>query len=270
MALSIAKFPSRNSMPSARQLPRRDFWAIVLSLGGVTLLAWLYLLSLDATMSTSMKGGMDAMRLQAWDFRYFLTMFLMWAVMMIGMMAPSVIPTVLIYASVARKSSAQGTPVAPTGAFVSGYIVMWVFFSLFATLLQWGLEKAVLLSPMMVFNSVGLGAGLLIAAGIYQWLPIKDKCLTQCRSPVGFISHHWRDGTLGAFGMGLSHGAFCLGCCWVLMSLLFVGGVMNLLWIAAITVFVLLEKILPLGDKGGRVMGLLMVATGVVIALLGL
>jgi predicted metal-binding membrane protein len=253
----------------ARQLPRRDFWAIVLSLGGVTLLAWLYLLSLNADMSMPMDGGMAAMQMPAWDLRYFLMMFLMWAIMMIGMMLPSVTPTVLIYAAVARKSAAQGTPVAPTGAFVSGYIAMWVGFSLFATLAQWGLEKAALLSPMMVSNSVGLGAGLLIAAGIYQWLPIKDQCLTQCRSPVDFISNHWRDGTLGAFQMGLYHGVFCLGCCWVLMLLLFVGGVMNLLWIASITVFVLLEKILPLGGRGGRISGIIMITFGVWFGFMG-
>jgi len=252
-------------MQTARRLPRRDFWAILLSLGGVTLLAWLYLLSLGANMS----DGMAVMQMQVWDFRYFLMMFLMWAIMMIGMMLPSVIPTVLIYASVARKSSAQGTPVAPTGAFVSGYVAMWVAFSLLATFAQWGLEEAALLSPMMAANSVGLGAGLLIAAGVYQWLPIKDRCLTQCRSPVDFIFNHWREGTQGAFRMGLYHGVFCLGCCWVLMLLLFVGGVMNLLWIASIAVFVLLEKILPLGGRGGRISGLLMIAAGAWIGFVG-
>jgi predicted metal-binding membrane protein len=248
-------------MPTPRQLPRRDFWAIVASLGGVTLLAWLYLFSLDMNLS--------AMQMPVWDARYFLMMFLMWAIMMIGMMVPSITPTVLIYASVARKSAAQGTPVGATGGFVSGYVAMWVLFSFFATLAQWGLEKAALLSPMMVSKSVTLGAGLLIAAGIYQWLPIKDKCLTHCRSPVDFITHHWQEGTTGAFRMGLSHGTYCLGCCWVLMLLLFVGGVMNLLWIASITVFVLLEKILPLGGRGGRISGLLMIAAGVWIGFMG-
>ena len=249
------------------QLPRRDFWAVISSLAGITLLSWAYLISMAGDMS--MSDGMAAMRMPEWDSRYFLMMYLMWAIMMVGMMLPSVTPTVLIYAAVARKSAAQGTPVAPTGAFVSGYLAMWVLFSLFATLAQWGLEQAALLSPMMVSNSVSLGAGLLIAAGIYQWLPIKDKCLTHCRSPVDFISTHWKDGTVGAFQMGLHHGGYCLGCCWVLMGLLFVGGVMNLLWIAAITGFVLLEKVLPLGDVGGRVMGVLMILSGGGIAFLG-
>ena len=189
--------------------------------------------------------------------------------MMIGMMVPSVAPTVLIYAAVARKASVQGIPVAPTGAFVSGYIAMWIIFSLFSCLAQMGLDQASLLSPMMVSNSVGLGAGLLIVAGIYQWLPVKNQCLQQCRSPVNFITAHWRSGTLGAFRMGFFHGAFCLGCCWVLMGLLFVGGVMNLLWIAAITLFVMLEKILPLGDVGGRITGLLMIIAGGTLLFIG-
>lgn len=254
-------------MKLTRELPRRDVIAIIISLGGITLLSWLYLLLMAANMS--LHNGMAAMQIRPWDTGYFLMMLLMWAVMMVGMMLPSVTPMVLIYAAVARKSAMQGMPVAPTAAFVSGYIAMWLIFSLFATIAQWELDQAALLSPMMVSNSVGLGAVLLIAAGIYQWLPIKDKCLHHCRSPVHFITTHWRSGSIGAFKMGLSHGAFCLGCCWVLMSLLFVGGVMNILWIAAITLFVLLEKMLPLGDVGGRLMGLLMFTAGGIFALVG-
>lgn len=242
-------------MSLTRALPRRDLIAIIGSLTGITLLAWLYLGSLDMS-------SMAVMKIRSWSAEYFLMMFLMWAIMMVGMMLPSVAPTVLIFAAVARKSAAQGNPAAPTGAFVGGYLVIWILFSLLATTAQWELDRAALLSPMMVANSASLGAGLLVAAGVYQWLPIKDQCLRQCRSPVDFITTHWRAGVSGAFRMGLSHGSYCLGCCWVLMSLLFVGGVMNLLWIAAITLFVLLEKILPLGDAGGRVMGILMIAVG--------
>jgi len=212
-----------------------------------------------------MPEGMSAMQIPVWDAGYFGMMFLMWAVMMVGMMVPSVTPMVLTYAGVAWKSGVQGTQVASTGSFVLGYIGIWVVFSLFATIAQWGLDQAALLSPMMVSTSVGLGAGLLIAAGIYQCLPIKDKCLQHCRSPVEFIATHWRSGSVGAFKMGLSHGMFCLGCCWAVMILLFVGGVMNLLWIAAMTIFVLLEKVLPLGDVSGRVVGVLMIATGGII-----
>ncbi len=249
------------------KLPRRDFWAVVLSLTGITLLAWAYLFSIADDMN--MPQGMAVMQMPSWTAQYFLMMFLMWAIMMIGMMLPSVTPTVLIYAAVARKSARQGTPVAPTSAFVTGYIAIWIGFSSLATLAQMGLDRAGLLSPMMVSQSTGLGAGLLIIAGIYQWLPLKDNCLHQCRSPVDFISNYWQTGTLGAFKMGLSHGGYCFGCCWALMALLFVGGVMNLLWIAGITVFVLLEKVLPLGDRGGRVSGVLMILTGIAICFMG-
>ena len=163
----------------------------------------------------------------------------------------------------------QDTPLAPTATFVLGYIAMWSLFSVAATLVQWGLDQAALISPMMVSTSPSLGAGLLIAAGIYQWLPFKDACLQHCRAPAHFLAEHWHKGKAGAFRMGLEHGAFCLGCCWALMGLLFLGGVMNLLWIAAITLFVLLEKVLPFGDRGGRVMGALMVLAGL-LALAGL
>ncbi len=254
-------------MQLTRGLPRRDSIAIIVTLGCITLLSWHYLVKMASGMS--MPEGMSAMQISPWDAGYFWMMFLMWAIMMVGMMLPSVTPMVLIYAAVARKSAMQGMPVAPTGAFVFGYIAIWVVFSLLATIAQWGLDRAALLSPMMVSNSVGLGAALLVAAGVYQWLPVKDRCLQHCRSPVHFISTHWRPGAVGAFKMGLSHGTLCLGWCWVLMCLLFVGGVMNLLWIAAIALFVLLEKVLPLGDVSGRVMGMLMIAAGGVVAFLG-
>ncbi len=251
-------------MQPSRTLPRHDLFAILFSLGGVTVLAWLYLASMAKDMT-----GMPSMPMPSWDPAYFFMMFLMWAVMMVGMMVPSFAPAVLIYAAIARKAQAQQNPVAPTGVFVAGYLVMWVLFSLFATLAQWGLDRAGWLSPMMVANSTALGGGLLIAAGIYQWLPLKEACLKHCRSPVHFISEHWRAGTAGALRLGLHHGTYCLGCCWVLMGLLFVGGVMNLLWIAGITVFVLLEKLLPQGPAGGRAAGLAMIAAGVAFAVWG-
>ena len=166
---------------------------------------------------------------------------------MTGMMLPSATPATLVYTAVARKAAREGTPVAPVAAFVTGYLFMWTLFSLGATLAQWGLERAALLSPMLVSTSPVLGASLLIAAGVYQLTPWKEACLEHCQSPVQFISQHWRSGGWGAFRMGLEHGAFCLGCCWVLMGLLFFGGVMNLVWIAGITLFVLLEKVLPFG-----------------------
>lgn len=208
---------------------------------------------------------MAMMGLRSWDVANFGMMFSMWAIMMAGMMLPSASPTTLIYAAVARKASRAGMPVAPTAAFVVGYLTIWTLFSLAATLAQWILESMALLSPRMVSTSPVLGAGLLVAAGIYQLTPFKDACLEHCRSPAHFIAEHWRPGTAGAFRMGVVHGAYCLGCCWILMGLLFFGGVMNLLWIAAITLFVLLEKVLPFGAGGGRLAGIGMILSGVLV-----
>ncbi|HXV18849.1 MAG TPA: DUF2182 domain-containing protein [Candidatus Omnitrophota bacterium] len=252
-------------MQLANNLPRRDLLAIALSLGGMTALSWVYLVKMAADMSTPGSLCMASMQIGHWTGGYFGMMFLMWAVMMVGMMLPSAAPMILIYAAVARKARAQGTPIASTGAFTLGYIFMWTVFSLLVTLAQWQLDKLALLSPMMVSTSPKLGAGLLIAAGVYQFLPVKDSCLERCRSPFHFISAHWRPGNLGALRMGISHGAFCIGCCWAMMLLLFVGGVMNILWIAAITIFVLLEKVLPFGNHGGKLSGVLSAAAGVLI-----
>lgn len=258
MALSPPSFPPRS-------LPKRDQIVIVTALVVVTGLAWVYLLYLSAQMSdmdTVTTGSV--MQLRPWTPTHFVFMFLMWAIMMVGMMVPSAVPMTLIYAALARKAARQGTPIAPTAAFVWGYVVMWCLFSFGATLAQWVLHQTALLSPMMVTSSEGLGAALLMIAGIYQITPWKDLCLQHCRSPAHFIAEHWRTGVSGAFRMGLEHGAFCLGCCWALMGLLFFGGVMNLLWIAGITLFVFFEKVLPFGTCGGRLAGGGMILVGVV------
>ena len=255
-------------------LPRRDRIAILAALGGVTALAWAYLVVMAVQMQgmplDGMAMGSATLEIRRWGAVDFALMFLMWAVMMVGMMLPSAMPMTLVYAAVARKAARQGTPIAPTAAFVAGYVVIWTLFSVAATLAQWGLDQAALLSPMMVATSPSLGAALLVAAGVYQLTPYKDACLEQCRSPAHFISNHFRPGSSGAFRMGLVHGAFCLGCCWALMGLLFFGGVMSLLWIAAITAFVLAEKILPFGAGSGRLAGFGMIAVGAGMLLLQL
>lgn len=248
-----------------RSLPRRDRVAILSALAGTTVLAWIYLVD----MATGMDGMrvMDApamMQIKPWTGAEFGAMLLMWVIMMVGMMVPTAVPMALIYAAIARKAARQGATLAPTAFFVSGYIVIWSVFSLVATLAQWGLDQVALLSPMLVLTSPGLGAGLLIMAGLYQMTPLKDACLRHCRSPAHFISRSWKPGVLGAFRMGLEHGAYCLGCCWILMGLLFFGGVMSLVWIAGITLFVLLEKVLPFGRVGGRIAGGAMALSGLV------
>jgi predicted metal-binding membrane protein len=252
-------------LPASRSALRpRDRIAVLAAMGGVTALSWLYLIDMARGMQT---GSMSMMGMHAWTPAYFGMMFAMWAIMMVGMMLPSAAPTTLVYTAVARKASREGNPVAPVALFVAGYLFMWTLFSLGATVAQWLLERAALLSPMMVSRSPALGGALLVGAGVYQLTPFKDACLEHCRSPAHFIAEHWRPGTSGALRMGVEHGAYCLGCCWVLMGLLFVGGVMNLLWIAGITLFVLLEKVVPYGMGGGRVAGVGMILAGVVVFL---
>ena len=163
----------------------------------------------------------------------------------------------------------RGGEFASNGAFALGYVVAWVGFSAAATVLQWGLEQAALLSPMMASASPVLGGGLLIAAGVYQWTPLKRACLVKCRAPFEFLSRHWRPGSGGAVVMGLHHGAYCVGCCWVLMALLFVLGVMNLFWVGGLAAFVLLEKLGPRGDLVGRLIGLALLAWGIAVIVTG-
>ena len=213
-------------------------------------------------MSEMMDLAMDAMRPMAWTAGTAVLMFFMWWIMMVAMMLPSAAPMILLFAAVNRKQRDKGSPYVPTGIFAFGYLAVWGFFSLLATTAQWGLERMELLSSMMVGTSVVLGALLLIAAGVWQLTPLKYACLKHCRSPIHFLSHHWRKGRLGAFRMGVEHGAFCLGCCWFLMALLFYGGVMNLYWIVGLALFVLLEKVLPGGHRLGGVAGVGLVAWG--------
>jgi predicted metal-binding membrane protein len=179
----------------------------------------------------------------------------MWAVMMMAMMLPSAVPMFLFYASIARRREPSRGLLASTGAFALGYVAVWLGFSVAATMLQWALDTAALFSPMMQVTSVALAGAVLIGAGLYQWTPLKQACLRQCRSPLDFVLTHWRSGRGGAFTMGVRHGAYCLGCCWVLMLLLFVGGVMNVAWITGIAAVVLVEKLAPAGHWISRLIG---------------
>ncbi len=225
---------------------------LIVVLISIAAVCWLYLL-LEASRMSDMPSGMpEMMEMRSRDASELVLLFLMWAVMMVAMMTPSAVPMILVYTAVTRKVAHSRSLVWLVTAFVLGYIIVWTLFSIAATLLQAWLEHLALLSPMMVSESPRLGGGLLIAAGLYQLTPIKDICLKHCQTPLAFIAIHWRDGLNGALWMGIHHGLYCVGCCWVLMALLFIGGVMNLLWIALIAGFVLLEKITPLGSRAGR------------------
>ena len=239
---------------------------IVAALAALALLAWAYLAWLAASpaMDMPMDGGaMMSPAPASWSVSDFLLMLSMWSVMMVGMMTPSVAPMILVYARVGRQASARGTPFAPAAWFASGYLLAWLGFAMAATALQWTLEQALLLTPMLAAASPILGALLLIAAGIYQWSPLKNSCLSQCQSPFAFIQRHggFRGDRSGSVALGLRHGTYCIGCCWALMVLLFVGGVMNLLWIAALAALVLAEKLIP-GSLFQRLTGVALVAAG--------
>jgi predicted metal-binding membrane protein len=201
----------------------------------------------------------------AWSAGAWALIVAMWWVMMIAMMTPSAAPTILLYARVHRHAAAQeaAQKLAPTGAFAAGYLLVWLAFAIAAAALHWTLEQTGLVSAMMGSQSRWLSGGVLIAAGLYQLSPLKGLCLAHCRAPASFLSQHWRPGAAGAVRLGAMHGAYCVGCCWVLMALLFVGGVMNLVWIAALAVLVLAEKLAPRGDWIGRGVGVVLLAWGV-------
>ncbi len=262
---------------------RRDRLLLVACLAVIIALAWTWLLTgaglgmspLATSGEREMSGmpgmsgtagmGEMVMRPAVWTPGYALLMFLMWWVMMAAMMLPSATPMLLLFARINRGERAGGRPYVPAGIFAAGYLAAWGGFSALATLLQWELEQLGLLSPMMAMTSRLLGAAILIAAGLWQLTPIKTMCLRHCRSPLGFLSQSWRPGPWGALVMGLQHGTFCLGCCWFLMGLLFFGGIMNLLWIAGLAVFILLEKTLPFGPWFARAAGIVGIFWGVLL-----
>jgi predicted metal-binding membrane protein len=204
-----------------------------------------------------------------WRAIEFAFVFAMWAVMMIGMMTPSAAPMILMYARVGREGRDAGKSLAATGWFASGYFAAWIGFSLAATFAQWVLERAALLDSRMVSTSSIFGGIVLIAAGAYQWSPIKDVCLVQCQTPLQFLMRHggFRGDLPGCLLLGFRHGGYCIGCCWVLMALLFVGGVMNVLWIALLALLVLLEKVSPFGRTIARAVGVVCLAAGVWMSL---
>ncbi|MBA2491272.1 MAG: DUF2182 domain-containing protein [Gammaproteobacteria bacterium] len=249
-------------MGAVEGLFMRERVLIASALAGVTGLAWLWLIDM-ADMQDASAIMAVAMGVAPWDATGFALMFIMWVVMMAGMMLPGAAPTILLFTAIHRKQTNRVMPYARIAAFTLGYLLVWTAFSLLATASQNALQQASLLSPMLVSTSSALGGTLLIAAGVYQWTPLKRVCLENCRSPLDFILFRWRGGVGGALRMGAEHGAYCLGCCGLLMGLLFVGGVMNLLWVALIAVLVLIEKLSPGGLRLARVTGGAMVIAGV-------
>ena len=259
-----ARSPSLVAAPS-----RRDRAIIAGCIVLITALAWAYLVHLSRHMTSPIEGdrtmvAMGMVMNQPWGLGDLLLTFVMWAVMMVGMMALPALPVLLLFAGMhARRVDRGVVPAVPS--FGLGYLIVWLAFSACATAAQWALHEGALLSSTMATSSTPAAGMILIAAGAYQLTPIKSGCLARCRSPLGFLLTNWREGSSGAFLMGFRHGIFCLGCCWALMAVLFVVGVMNLAWVGVLTLFILVEKIGPIGPRVSRAGGAILIALGAVL-----
>jgi predicted metal-binding membrane protein len=251
-------------------LPTRDEAIVMASLVAITFLAWLYLVDMAREMAEmgDMVGMPDMANMAGmalvtprahWMVGDVLTAMAMWAVMMAGMMLPTALPMTLVYTAAIRRRGAA--PLLRSSIFAAGYLAIWSGFAIAAAAAQWLLLRFDLFAPEMTVASTFLGGLVFVGAGLYEWSPLKSRCLAQCQSPLGFLIAHWRSGLAGALRMGTRHGMYCLGCCWVLMLLLFVGGVMNLVWVAALSALVLLQKLVP-GKRAAQGTGLAMLMVG--------
>jgi predicted metal-binding membrane protein len=249
---------SRTILESAVGHDRASVFLLLILL---PIVCWMWIVVMARDMYGPMTGASAWMMTLTWDLPHLLLLWAMWAVMMAGMMVPSAAPVLLTYGVVVRRS-APGSAAGQIYALAAGYLTVWAAFSLGATALQRGLAALLLVSPMMKVTSPAASAALLIIAGAYQLTPLKQACLRTCRSPLALLMSRSRVGLSGAFGLGVEHGAYCVGCCWLLMLLLFAGGVMNLSVIAALTAFVAFEKLTPFGIPGARVSGVLLIAAG--------
>jgi predicted metal-binding membrane protein len=262
---------------------RRDRAVIVLTVALLTALAWGYLRWLSAELDM---GGMDMTGFRMipsglglmmptdmpWRAMEFAFVFAMWTVMMVGMMTPSAAPIFLMYARVGRQTEAQGKPLSATVWFAAGYFLVWVAYALFATLVQWALERTALLDFTMATTDNVLGGLVFVAAGLYQWTRLNDLCLAECQRPFEFVMRHggYRRDAPGCFALGFRHGAYCVGCCWALMALLLVGGVMNVLWIVLLALLAFLERVTSMGRLIARLAGIVLVAGGAWLISMGM
>jgi len=256
-------------------LLRRDRIIVALALALLTAMTWSYLLWLSADMGMGdmdMSGfrmipsgrGLMVPEHSPWRAMEFAFVFAMWTVMMVGMMTPPAAPMILMYARVGRQAEAQARPLVATVWFVAGYLLVWVAFALLATLAQWALERTGWLDYVMAGRNNVFAGLVFVAAGGYQWTRLKHVCLTQCQTPFAFLMRQggFRDDALGSLMLGVRHGAYCVGCCWALMALLLVGGVMNTLWIVLLALLIFLEKVTPSGRLIARLAGIILVAAG--------
>jgi len=263
-----------NRETALEALLRRDHALVLAATLVLSTLAWVCVLwCFESLMQTPGMSSMPAMIMapmfSPWTAAEFLLTLVMWVVMMVGMMTPSATPMLLLYARVGRHANADGKIFAATGWFAAGYLLAWTAFAAVASLAQALLIETALITPMLALRSNLIGGAVLIAVGLYQWTPLKHACLAQCQAPLAFILRHggFKPDASGALVFGLKHGLYCLGCCWAVMALLFVGGVMNPLWIALLAIWVLLEKIVPAGPLMARGLGLGLIVGGIIFVL---
>jgi len=242
---------------------RRDRVLLLAALVGLCVLAWAYMIRMAAgTTHGHSCHGMAEPVVRPWGSVEILMAFSMWVAMMAAMMLPIVTPWLLVLSGQKRENGPGGTSLGTVGYFMLGYAAVWTGYSVAAALGQWALVAAALLSPELAATSPVLGGVLFLAAGVYQWTPWRDACMAHCRSPLGYFMTSWRKGRQGALTMGVRHGLYCVGCCWALMALSFVFGIMNLLWMAGITAFLLVEKITSWGPRFGRAAGVILAGYG--------
>ena len=250
----------------AQAVVKRDRMVVLAGLAAVIFAATLYTVHMVALIHKPMDVALMPMDHPYFTgLRGFIVLFAMWTIMQVAMMSPTAVPMILMHGKIERHRNPQNFPFFLIGLFFLGYIVLWGIFSLVFALLQLGLQSMTLLSPSMAITNPWLSGGILIAAGLFQFSHLKQACLKQCRSPVAYLMTEWRNGRSGALLMGLKHGLHCVGCCWAIMALLFVAGVMNLFWMAAITAFVLIEKLTARGENFGRVVGVGLIIWGILV-----
>lgn len=241
----------------------RDRVVIVAGIASLTVLAWLDLWQRNLGMDAGIGMAMVMPRPMPWNPPDLVAAVLMWNIMMIAMMLPSATPMLLFFSGVQRARRLAGTTAVPAGVFAAGFLLIWLAWSMLAAGVQWALQSFLVLSPQLAVTRLPLTISLLLLAGLYQFTPLKHACLTRCQTPLGFLFTQWREGTWGALRMGVHYGAYCVGCCWALMGLLFVVGVMNLLWIALLAIFVLIEKAAVRGSWLGHVTGVALIVWAV-------
>jgi len=261
LSMPDTETPDERPLTTLESALRYDRTPLLVLMVLLPLVSWMWIVVMARDMYGPMTGASAWMMTAIWDVPHLLLLWAMWAVMMAAMMLPSASPMLLLYGVVARRSQ-HATAARQIYALAAGYLTVWTVFSLGATTVQRALVALLLVSPMMEVTTPAVGATLLLVAGLYQLTPLKRVCLRRCQSPLGFLVSRWRTGFFGAFTMGLEHGAYCVGCCWALMLLLFAGGVMNLTVIAALTALVAFEKLAPFGMYSARISGVSLMAAG--------